>query len=101
MSNERIDQILYENNLEYAHHLYPNMHPRIINAMEQYGKEQYQKGRMDQEKVENFKLGLQSDELSRLRKLVQAQKELIDRGDFHEYHTEVIELRNKIKELEA
>lgn len=110
MSNERIDEILTENNLGWgAGWVKPDMRAGIIKAIQQYGAEQYQKGRMDQEKVENFKLGLQSDELNRLREFVKAQKE------FLEHHDKLAEtdfltkkewmktdvLRNQIKSLES
>lgn len=80
MSNERIDDILEETIPFFRANEDRNPHYAglIRKAMQQYGAEQYQKGRMDQEKVELFKLELQAQEAIRLRELVEAQKALIE-----------------------
>ena len=101
MSNERIDEILTENNLVFESIIAKE---RIYRSMQQYGAERYQGGQMDQEKVEDFKLGLQLEELKRLKALVQAQKELIALYDEENLSDlawlKESELRNKIKTLE-
>lgn len=107
MSNERIDDILEETIPFFRANEDRNPHYAglIRKAMQQYGAEQYQKGRMDQEKVELFKLELQAQEAIRLRELVEAQKAYIELLEpdavFRSNWTEGIELRHKIKELEA
>lgn len=105
MSNERIDQIMHEHELYYLNTELSSFHQKIysrtVKAMQQYGAEQYQKGRLDQEKVELFKLELQAQEAIRLGEIVKAQKELIE---MYKYGVQnwrrYDELYNQIKSLE-
>jgi len=107
MSNERIDQILEESGLIKESGPFPikaDLYQRVRRAMEQYSHEAYTKGRIDQEKVEDFKQKIQIEQLARLQALVQAQKEYIELLEldavFRSNWAEEIELRHKIKELE-
>lgn len=103
MSNERIDQILEE--VIPFFKVNENMNPHyaglIRKSMEQYGKEQYVTGRKYGAETANERYG---KEISRLRELVQAQKELIDLYDGDNLSDPAwlkeTELRNQIKELE-
>jgi len=105
MSNERIDQILAENNLEYTPQVYPNMYPRIIKSIEQYGGECYEGGK---KAARDICYEVLDPEITRLRSLVHAQKELInalnDQVDEEkvswENRDKIVGLYKKIKELE-
>ena len=106
MSNERIDQILAENNLEYTPQVYPNMYPRIIKSIEQYGGECYEGGK---KAARDICYEVLDPEITRLRSLVHAQKELIalhdklSESDFltkKEWMRSDV-LRNQIKSLES
>ena len=103
MSNERIDQILYENNLVFESIIAKD---RIYRSMEQYGGEQYRKGREDRENGEAYTWSVLSKSLKRLQSLVQAQKELIEwmgiklPGLSHENKCKMADFFNQIKELE-
>lgn len=107
MSKERIDEIIrehinisYKTNIEHIR--------RTRKAMEQYGKERYQQGILDQEKVESFKLKILGEKLASQKQLIKAQKELIEyleeSAATYDTNCDLLlyahDLRNKIKTLE-
>jgi hypothetical protein len=100
MNNERIDEILDDNIVAIE----GGMRDRIRKAMEQYGKEVHADGMREGHSHGIVWAEKYSPDLTRLRELVKAQRELIDwmeiRLDDLESHTEYEQLNNRIKELE-